>query len=199
MLYNISSQLIYFIHNSLHLLTLTPVFLLSSSLSPLCARPLSHVWLCDPVDCSLPGSSVHYSSPGKNTEVGCRAPLQGIFPIQASNLCLLHLLHCRQILYPLSHQGSPLSALVTFKILMLSLLCSSSVMLYYRNVSPKLKFYEDDKWICTVMNTAYIVIQWFVRITGKFLDSTSSPSSWRSWLWPWPQWLRDSFCFILTF
>ena len=29
--------------------------------------------------------------------------LQGIFLTQGSNLCLLH---CRQILYPLSHQGS---------------------------------------------------------------------------------------------
>ena len=34
-------------------------------------------------------------SPGKNTEVGCHALLQGIFLTQGSNL---HLLHCRQIL-----------------------------------------------------------------------------------------------------
>ena len=33
---------------------------------------------CDPMDCSLPGSSVHGDSPGKNTGVGCRALLQGI-------------------------------------------------------------------------------------------------------------------------
>ena len=37
--------------------------------------------------------------PGKNTWVGCHFLLQGIFPTQESNLCLLHLLHCRQILY----------------------------------------------------------------------------------------------------
>ena len=35
--------------------------------------------LCNPVDCSLPGSSVHEDSPVKNTEMGCRALLQGIF------------------------------------------------------------------------------------------------------------------------
>ena len=29
--------------------------------------------LCNPVDCSLPGSSVHRGSPGKNTGVGCHA------------------------------------------------------------------------------------------------------------------------------
>ena len=35
--------------------------------------------------CSLPGSSVHGDSPGKNTRVGCHALLQGIFPTQGSN------------------------------------------------------------------------------------------------------------------
>ena len=58
--------------------------------------------LCDPMDCSSPGSSVHGVSPGKNTGVGCHALLQGIFPTQGSNSGLPH---CRQILYYLSHQG----------------------------------------------------------------------------------------------
>ena len=35
--------------------------------------------LCDPMDCSLPGSSVHGDSPGKNPGVGSHALLQGIF------------------------------------------------------------------------------------------------------------------------
>ena len=51
------------------------------------------------MDCSLLGSSVH----GKNTGVGCHFLLRGIFPTQGSNPALLH---CRQILYHLSHQGS---------------------------------------------------------------------------------------------
>ena len=38
--------------------------------------------LCDPTDCSLPGSAVHGDSPGKNTGVGYHFLLQGIFPIQ---------------------------------------------------------------------------------------------------------------------
>ena len=33
--------------------------------------------LCDPVDCSPPGSSVHEDSPGKKTAVGCHALLRG--------------------------------------------------------------------------------------------------------------------------
>ena len=40
---------------------------------------------------------------GKNIRVGCHSLLQGIFPTQGLNLGLLH---CRQILYHLTHQGS---------------------------------------------------------------------------------------------
>ena len=40
----------------------------------------------------------------ENTGVGCHALLQGIFPTQESHLSLLH---CRQILYRLSYEGSP--------------------------------------------------------------------------------------------
>ena len=58
----------------------------------------------DPADCSLPGSSVHGDSPGRNTEVDCRAFLQEIFSTQGSNPGLPH---CRQIPYCLNHQGSP--------------------------------------------------------------------------------------------
>ena len=41
--------------------------------------------------------------PGKNTGVGCHFLLQGIFLTQGSKPGLLH---CKQILYHLSHQGS---------------------------------------------------------------------------------------------
>ena len=44
-----------------------------------------------------------WDSPGKNTRVGCHFLLQGIFPSQGLNLGLLH---CRQILYQLSYEGS---------------------------------------------------------------------------------------------
>ena len=36
--------------------------------------------VCDPMNCSIPGPSVHGISLGKNTGVGCHALLQGIFP-----------------------------------------------------------------------------------------------------------------------
>ena len=66
--------------------------------------------LCDPMDCSLPGSSVHgrllcpWNFPGNSTGVDCHFLRQRIFPTQGSNPGLPH---CRQTLYRLSHQGSP--------------------------------------------------------------------------------------------
>ena len=57
--------------------------------------------LCNPRNYSPPCSSVHGDSPGINTGVGCCSLLQGIFPTQESNWGLLH---CRWILYRLSHQ-----------------------------------------------------------------------------------------------
>ena len=45
-----------------------------------------------------------WNSSGQNTGVGSLSLLQGIFPTQGSNPGLLH---CRWILYQLSHKGSP--------------------------------------------------------------------------------------------
>ena len=59
--------------------------------------------LSNPMDCSLPGSSVDGIFQVKSTEVGCHCLLQRIFPTQGSNLGILH---CRQTLYHLKHQGS---------------------------------------------------------------------------------------------
>ena len=54
------------------------------------------------MDCSLLGSSVHGILQAKNTGVGSHSFLQEIFPTQGLSPDLLH---CRQILYCLSHQG----------------------------------------------------------------------------------------------
>ena len=55
---------------------------------------------------SLPPHGLYrpWNSPGQNTGVGSVSLLQGIFPAQGSNPGLPH---CRQILYQLSHKGSP--------------------------------------------------------------------------------------------
>ena len=70
----------------------------------LCFIAQSCPTLCNHLDCSLPGSSVHKDSPSKNTGVGCHAHLQRIFPTQGSNPGHPH---CTWILYHLSNQESP--------------------------------------------------------------------------------------------
>ena len=71
---------------------------------PVCWITQSCLTLCNPMDCSPPGSIVHRDSPGKNTGVGLPCPPPGDLPNQGSNPSLLC---CRLILYYLSHQGSP--------------------------------------------------------------------------------------------
>ena len=56
------------------------------------------------MDCSLPGFSVHGILQAKDTGVDCHSLLLGIILTQGLNPSFLH---CRQILYLLSHQGSP--------------------------------------------------------------------------------------------
>ena len=67
--------------------SLSPVRLFATSWAVACTR-LLHPW----------------DFLGKSTGVGCHFLLQGIFPSQGSNPGLPH---CRQMLYHLSHQGSP--------------------------------------------------------------------------------------------
>ena len=103
--------------------------------------------LCDPRNCSPRGSSVHGNSLGKNTGVSPtlqadsllseppRKPkntgvsslslLQRIFPTQESNKGLLH---CRQILYCLSHQESPMKDIKEAQIKLLEMKATIFVM-----------------------------------------------------------------------
>ena len=67
----------------------------------MCLVTQSCLAVCNPIYCSLTGSSVRGDSPGKNTGVGCHALLQGIFPTQGLNPGLLH---GWQTLYHLSHK-----------------------------------------------------------------------------------------------
>ena len=59
--------------------------------------------LCDPVDYSPPGSSVHGILQARILEWVAIFFSRGIFPTQGF---ILGLPHCRQILYQLSYQGS---------------------------------------------------------------------------------------------
>ena len=73
-----------------------------------CAKSLqSCSTLCDPMNYSLPGSSVHGDSLGKNTDMGCHALLQKIFPTQGPNPHLLCFLHWQASSLPLAPPVKP--------------------------------------------------------------------------------------------
>ena len=77
------------------------------------AKSLSRVRLCDPMGCGLPGSSVHGISQARILEWVAISFSRG-----SSRLGLNPgLPHCRQTLYPLSHQGSPMDGLKELLIL----------------------------------------------------------------------------------
>ena len=61
--------------------------------------------LCDPMDCSPPGSSVPEDFPGNNTGVGCQAFFYGIFPTLGSNTGLPQFRHS----LPSEPPGKPMS------------------------------------------------------------------------------------------
>ena len=68
----------------------------------------SYPTLYDPMDCSLPRFLCLWDFPGKNTGVGCRFLLQGIFLIQGSNP---RLLHWQTGSLPLAPPGKPLQTM----------------------------------------------------------------------------------------
>ena len=91
--YEVGVKIRFFSHK--YSLVLAPCIVISSESKKL----LSHVrleWHHGPYS--------PWNSPGQNTRVGSCSLLQGIFLTQGSNPGLPH---CRQILYWLSHQGSP--------------------------------------------------------------------------------------------
>ena len=72
-----------------------------SELTNVCSVTQLCTILCDPVDCSPVRLLCPWDSPSKNIGVGSHSLLQGIFPTQGSNLCVLCLLHWQVASLPL--------------------------------------------------------------------------------------------------
>ena len=66
-----------------------------------------HLTLCDPMDCSRQGPSVHGVVQAGILEWVATSFTRGILLTQGLNLCLLHLLHWEAGFLPLSSLGSP--------------------------------------------------------------------------------------------
>ena len=131
--------------------------------------PQSCLTLCDPMDCSPPGSSVHGDSPGKNPGVGCHALLQGVFPTQGWNPGLPHR---RQILYRLSYKGSPplLLLFMMFSCFFLSFkkkgFSLTSGSLVVNNLPGSQEFLSDNhSFLCDIfiIHTYYNI--WLINMT----------------------------------
>ena len=95
---------------------------------PLYLYTVGEKWSCSVMSGSLwphglrpPGSSVRGIFSGKSAGVGCHFLLRGIFLTWGSNPGVPH---CRQTLYPLSHQGSPYSV----SLLVICFICSRVYM-----------------------------------------------------------------------
>ena len=98
----------------------------------------------------LPSSNTFvlpWNSPGKNSGVGCHSLLQGIFPTQGQNAGLLH---CRQILYRLSHKENPLvfPSSIQLKVCCLYLKeqhrCFSAFLLPFFYSIPRTSFFKKN-------------------------------------------------------
>ena len=106
--------------------------------------------LCDPMDCSPPGSSVHGIFQARILE--WVAFLWGIFPAQGSNLCLFCLLHCQAgssppVLFPLPHPSLMLATLflsMSPSQAAISGLCLSSELLRSSQETPLLPHTEPS-------------------------------------------------------
>ena len=100
---------------------------------------LSHAWLfTTPWTIYSPWNSL-----SQNTRVGSHSLLQGIFPTQGSNPGLPH---CRRILYPLSHQGSPPRRVPDPKLLLYDKWKQSKMMFDYYAFDFLMIAHMDPNW-----------------------------------------------------
>ena len=99
-------------------------------------------------------------SPGKSTGVGCHFLLQGIFPTQGLNLCLLHSL-------PLSHLGIPVVK-VKVKLLSRIRLFANPWTVAYQ-ASPSMGFSRQEYWSGLPFPSPYSEVKgWFFSLKSQY-------------------------------
>ena len=97
---SLNSTVLYNFQSFTHVISCNPIICVCVLVTQLC------LILCNPMNCSPSSSSVYEILQAKILEWVAVPSSRGIFPIQELNPYLLQLPHCRQILYPLSHQGN---------------------------------------------------------------------------------------------
>ena len=129
---------------------------------------------------------------GKSTGVGCHFLLQGIFLTQGSNPGLPH---CRQMLYRLSHQGSPHLTVNHIHVFSSLYLCTSVLYMYMYNHKHVISFLYFFVFLGlfpggsgskeSVCNAGYLV--WLLGQEDPLEKGMATHSSILSWRIPWTQ------------
>ena len=150
------------------------------------SNSLATPWTIQPARFLCPWNSLR-----KNTGVGSRSLLQGIFPTEGSNPGLLH---CRQILYCLSHQGS--HSLITFDekdstVSITSHCCNAGAIFspfycrFFITSSPIMVFFFFA--LCLFL-TAGTSVQCCVPVPGNnawhCMNWVNISECWWRWMWP---------------
>ena len=128
---------------------------------------------CDPKDCSLPGSSVHGLLQARILEWAFVPFSRIIFPTQGLKAGLLH---CRQILYCLSYQGSPTA-------IHIYLLWNTQCFLYIIEIDKLCLMARMVKNLPTVQET-WVWSLWQEDPLEKRMATHSSIHAWRI---PWTE------------
>ena len=133
------------------------ISLLEAMLTPkLLLSHFSRVQLFDPME---PARLLcPWDFPGKNTQVGCHALLQGIFPTQELNLGLLRLLHWHIGSLPLAPPRKPSKYSAKYKISSETLVVSASgyILMLNQLIKPLRMYHNFEHYgylICTTSPT----------------------------------------------
>ena len=138
----------------------------------LCLVTQSFLTLWDPMDCSPPGSSVHGILQARTLEWVAMPSSRGIFPTQGLNPGLPH---CRWILYCLSHPGSPLITILSYKTFFLVL---RTCKIYSLS-----NFQIGNTVLLTMVSMLYISSPWIIYyltvnlyLLTPFMDISPTPT-----------------------
>ena len=121
--------------------------------------------LCNPMDQGPASLLCSWDYLGKNTGVGCCA-LQGIFLTLGSHLGFLH---CRQILYCPSHQGSPLCIKKKTKQNMIIYVLEFFSFLFWNNLRLTTKLQKYFRWFLYTLQLSSLNAFFFFPCTGSSL------------------------------
>ena len=138
-----------------------------------CARAKSLqlcLTLCNPMDCSLPGSSVHGILQA-STGVGCPFLLQGMFLTQGSNPHLLCLLHWQVNSLPLVPSGSCMYAHVC--------VCVYVCKTNKRATNAVISTLLSTSWVCFISILRRKMIM-MMTLKEQMQNLTRSPENWNA-------------------